>query len=233
MARFSAEFEAVPAGPARDVGLDRAFIGGYGHDDRVSAFSSFRALVSAKPGKRVQVVICVDKEEIGSYGNTGAQGRFVLDFIGELLEREGKTDERSIRRAMANSTILSADVSAAVNPDWQQVHDRLNAAYTGHGIVLTKFTGARGKAGASDASAELVGRIRNLWNQNNVLWQSAELGRVDEGGGGTVAHYLAKYGADVLDAGVAVLAMHAPMEVIHVGDLFMATKAYRVFLEKA
>jgi aspartyl aminopeptidase len=230
---ISAEFEVVPAGPARDVGLDRAFIGGYGHDDRVNSFASFAALLEAKPGDKAQVVICVDKEEIGSYGNTGAGARFVLDFIGDLLEAEGVTGERAIRRAMAESKILSGDVTASINPDWQQVHEKMNAAFTGHGFVLTKFTGSGGKGGASDCSAEFVGEIRNLMNKNKIVWQAAELGKVDEGGGGTVAHYLARHGADVLDAGAPVLAMHSPFELVHVGDFYMTFKAYKVFLEKA
>ena len=229
----SAEFEIVPAGPALDVGIDRAFIGAYGHDDRICAFSSVAAILDSKAGKKAQAVICVDKEEIGSYGNTGASARFMLDFIGDLLALEGKNDERSIRRALANSKILSADVNAAVNPDWQEVHEKRNAAFTGHGIVLTKFTGSRGKGGASDASAEFVGEVRNIFNNNGVVWQSAELGKVDEGGGGTVAHYLARHGADVLDVGVGVLSMHSPMEIAHVGDLYMAFKAYKAFLQDA
>jgi aspartyl aminopeptidase len=230
---ISAELEIVPAGKARDVGLDRAFIGGYGQDDRICAFTSASAIFETKPGKRAQVVLCVDKEEIGSFGSTGAGARVVLDFIGELLEKEGKTSERAIRRAMANSKILSADVNAAVNPDWQQVHDKRNAALTGHGICLSKFTGSRGKSGSSDASAEFVGEIRNLFNKHKVVWQAGELGKVDEGGGGTVALHLAKHGAQVLDAGVALLAMHSPMEIAHVGDLYSAFKAYKVFMEKA
>jgi len=227
----SAELEAVPAGPAVDVGLDRALIGGYGHDDRISAFSSVSAILDSKMGKRAQGVVCLDKEEIGSFGNTGATGRFLLDFIGELLALEGKNDERAIRRALANSKILSADVNAAVNPDWQEVHEKRNAALVGHGIVLTKFTGSRGKSGASDASAEFVGEVRKIFNDNNIVWQSAELGKVDEGGGGTIAHYLTNHGADVLDIGVGVLSMHSPMEIAHVGDLYMAYKAYKAFLQ--
>lgn len=229
----SAEFEVVPAGSAKDVGLDRAFIGGYGHDDRVCSFTSVTALLKAKATDRTQVVFCVDKEEIGSFGNTGARARFVMDFIGELLELENKDGERAIRRALANSKVISADVAPAVNPDWKEVHDKWNAALAGHGIVVMKFTGSRGKSGASDANAEYVGELRNLWNRHKVLWQSAELGKVDEGGGGTVAHMLARYGADVLDAGPAVLSMHSPFELVHVGDVYMACKAYRAFLENA
>ena len=229
----SAELEVVPAGPARDVGLDRAFIGGYGHDDRVCAFTSVAALLEAKTTKRTQVVFCVDKEEIGSFGNTGARSRFIMDFIGDLLELENKDGERAIRRTLANSKIISADVGAAVNPDWKEVHDKLNAPLAGHGIAIMKYTGSRGKTGASDANAEYVGELRNMWNDHKVLWQSAELGKVDEGGGGTVAHMLARYGADVIDSGPAVLSMHSPFELVHVGDLFMAYKAYKVFLENA
>lgn len=227
----SAELEVVPAGPARDVGLDRAFIGAYGQDDRVCSYAGVEALFHSKPAKRAQVVICVDKEEIGSYGNTGAYARVVLDFLGSLLELEGKTDERSIRRAMANSNVLSGDVSAAVNPDWQEVHEKNNAAFAGQGIVMTKFTGSKGKSGANDANAEFIGLMRSLWNKHKVVWQYAELGKVDEGGGGTVALYLARHGAEVMDAGTGVLAMHSPFELVHVADFYMTFKAYKVFLD--
>ena len=228
----SAELEIVPAGEARDVGLDRGFIGAYGQDDRICAYTSFAALLDSEKQGRTQVIACMDKEEIGSYGNTGAQGRFLLDFLGELLAREGKTDERAIRRAMANSLVLSGDVTAAVDPDWQEVHEKRNAAFTGFGLVLTKFTGSRGKAGASDASAEFLSRIRNLFNDTDVAWQPAEMGKVDEGGGGTVAHYVAAHGAEVLDCGPALLSMHSPMEIVHILDFYMTYKGYKAFLEK-
>jgi len=230
----SAELEIVPAGFARNVGLDGAFIGAYGHDDRVCAYTSLRALLDleAKP-QRTAVCFFMDKEEIGSTGNTGAEGRFLLDFLGELLAREGKDNERAIRRALANSQVLSADVNAAIDPDHQGVHDKHNAAVIGSGICLTKYTGVRGKAGSSDAHAEFIGKIRTILNAAKAPWQTGELGKVDEGGGGTVALFFARYGADVLDAGPALLAMHSPFELAHKDDVFSAYLCYKAFFAKA
>lgn len=231
---FSAEIEMVPVGPPRTVGLDGAFVGAYGHDDRICAYTSYRAVAELdKRPRRTAIAFFLDKEEIGSTGNTGAEGRFLLDFLGFLLEREGITSERAIRRTLANSQVLSADVNAAINPDWQDVHDKKNAAYVGRGISLTKYTGSRGKSGASDANAEFVGKIRKLYNDKKVPWQSAELGKVDEGGGGTVALFFARYGADVLDAGPAILAMHSPFELAHKDDIYSAFLAYKAFYKKA
>jgi aspartyl aminopeptidase len=230
----SAELEVVPAGPARNVGIDGAFVGGYGQDDRVCAYTGLRALLDlGKQPKRPAVCFFMDKEEIGSAGNTGAEGRFLLDFLGELLAREGKTSERAIRRALARTKVLSADVNAAVDPDWQDVHDKKNAAFVGRGICLTKFTGSRGKYGASDANAEFVGEIRNLLTANKAPWQTGELGKVDEGGGGTVAYLFARHGADVLDAGTALLSMHSPFELAHKDDIYSTYLAYLVFFAKA
>jgi len=228
----SAELEAVPAGVSRDVGLDRSMIGAYGHDDRSSVYASFRALTDMrKKPERTAVALFLDKEEIGSEGNTGAQGRFMLDLFGDLLEMEGEGSERSIRRALAASACLSADVNAGVEPDYQEAHELRNAARLGGGISITKFTGSRGKSGASDANAEFVARIRSLFNKHKIVWQAAELGKVDEGGGGTMGKFFAVYGMDVLDCGVPVLAMHSPFEVISKSDLFTAYRAFRAFFE--
>ena len=230
----SAELEVVPAGPSRNVGLDGAFVGGYGQDDRVCAYTSLRAMLDLKKQPtRTAVCFFMDKEEIGSTGNTGAEGRFLFDFLGELLAREGKPSERAIRRAMSRTKVLSADVNAAVDPDWQDVHDKKNAAFIGRGICLTKFTGSRGKYGASDANAEFVGDIRKLLNDRKVPWQTGELGKVDEGGGGTVALYFARHGAEVLDAGTALLSMHSPFELAHKDDIYSTYLAYLAFLSKA
>jgi len=227
----SAELEIVPAGPARRVGLDGAFIGAYGQDDRICAHTSMRAIFDLpKAPKRTAVCLVLDKEEIGSVGSTGAEGRFLLDFLGDLLAREGSTSERAIRRCLANSKVLSADVSPALDPDWQEVHEKKNAAFIGRGICLTKFTGQRGKAGASDAHAEFVGEIRNLLNAHKVPWQTGEVGKVDEGGGGTVALFFACHGADVLDAGPALLSMHSPFEISHIDDVYSSYLTYKAFL---
>ena len=229
----SAELEAVPAGVARDVGLDRSLIGAYGHDDRVCGYTSLRAMMDAGKPKGTVIALFLDKEEIGSEGNTGAQGRFLLETIGDLLAREGFESERAIRKTLANSRCLSADVNAGINPDWQSVHEPRNAAKIGHGLCITKFTGSRGKGGASDANAEFVGQIRKVLNEAKVCWHAAELGKVDEGGGGTIAKHFATHGMDVLDCGVPVLAMHSPFEVVSKVDVYMAYKAFRAFVEKA
>ena len=228
----SAELELVPAGKARDIGLDGDLIGAYGHDDRCCAYSSLRALLDARKAGRNLAALFFDKEEIGSEGNTGAVGRFMLDFAGELCRLKGDDSERKLRRLLASSEVLSADVSAALDPNFPEVHDKRNAALVGGGLVLTKYTGVRGKAGASDASAEFVGKIRRLFNKAKVVWQSAELGRTDLGGGGTIAKFVAMHGAEVLDCGPALLSMHSPCEVLSKADLFMTYKGYRTFFEK-
>jgi aspartyl aminopeptidase len=231
---ISAEIELVPAGFAREVGLDRALIGAYGQDDRVCAYTALRAIADlAKAPARTAVALFVDKEEIGSYGNTGATARFFLDLVGLLLERGGPTSELAVRRAVAASNILSADVNAALDPTWPEVHDKRNAAVAGKGICITKYTGSRGKGGASDAGAEFVGKIRSLLNAGGVPWQTGELGKIDEGGGGTVALYFAMHGAEVLDAGPALLSMHSPFELSHKDDVFSAFLTYKLFFEKA
>ncbi len=229
----SAELEIVPAGPARYVGLDRALIGGYGHDDRASSYAAVRALLDAKTSRKTQLVVCFDKEETGSFGNTGAQGRFLHYAVRRLFEvKKEKIEPDSVSMALHNSKALSADLAAAVDPNWSEVFDLRNAARIGYGLAIKKYTGQRGKVGASDASAELVGQIRKLFNDAKIPWQSTEMGKVDEGGGGTVAKFIASTGAEVLDVGPPVLAMHSPFELLHIADLYAAYRAYKTFLEK-
>ncbi len=229
----SAELELVPAGPARYVGFDRAFIGGYGHDDRASSYAAVRALLDAEASETTQLVVCFDKEEVGSFGNTGAQGRFLQYIVRRLCEaREKSVGESVVTEALHNSKALSADLAAAVDPNWPEVFDLRNAARAGYGLAIKKYTGSRGKVGASDASAEFVGEIRRLFNKNKIPWQSTEMGKVDEGGGGTIAKFIAATGAEVLDVGPPVLAMHSPFELLHIADFHAAYRAYKVFLEK-
>lgn len=229
---LSAELELVPAFKPRDIGFDRSMIGAYGQDDRVCAYTALRAILDIDTPEKTAVAVFADKEEVGSMGNTGLQSRFFENSIAELLEKyEGSTDIK-LRRVLANSELLSADVNAAFDPTYPEVSEKLNTAYIGKGICITKYTGARGKSGSSDANAEFVGKVRKLFNENGVVWQSGELGKVDIGGGGTVAQYVANYGMDVLDCGVALLSMHSPYELSSKVDVYMAYKAYKVFMEK-
>ncbi|AAM24881.1 aspartyl aminopeptidase [Caldanaerobacter subterraneus subsp. tengcongensis MB4] len=229
---LSAELELVPAYKPRDVGFDRSMIAAYGQDDRVSAYTSLKAILEIGVPERTAVAIFADKEEVGSMGNTGLQSRFFENAIAEILEKyEGSTDIK-LRRLMANSEMLSADVNAAFDPTYAEVSEKQNTAYFGKGVCITKYTGVRGKAGSNDANAEFVGKVRRLFNENGVIWQMEELGKVDMGGGGTVAQYAANYGMEVLDCGVALLSMHAPYELSSKVDVYMAYKAYKVFMEK-
>lgn len=229
---ISAEIEIVPAGKAKDAGLDRSLILAYGHDDRVSAFPSLKAIFEIKHPKKMAVALFTDKEEIGSVGNTGMCSAFFDNTVAELIALEKqKYNELYLRRAFTRSRVLSADVNAGFDPSFPEVFDKRNSSYVGKGIILTKFTGSRGKSGANDANAEFVGEIKNLFTANKIVWQASELGKVDAGGGGTIAYILANKGADVIDCGVAVLNMHAPFELISKVDLFMAYKAYKVFLQ--
>lgn len=229
---ISAEIEAVPLTPARFVGFDRSFLGGYGQDDKICSYTSALALQDIKLPRRTAVVICADKEEIGSDGNTSIQSACVMDFFGELMQlaRPGFR-EHELRKALVHSAAISADVNAAVEPNFKQVHEMSNAARAGYGLVLTKFTGHGGKREANDASAEFMGQVRRIFNQAGVPWQAAELGRVDEGGGGTVAKFLARYGMEIVDCGPGLLSMHSPMELVSVADLYAAYRGYRAFLE--
>ena len=227
---LSAELEIVPAGKARDCGLDRSMIAGYGQDDRVCAYTSLLALLEMEAPKRTSCCLLVDKEEIGSVGATGMQSRFFENSMAELLEAMGCYSELKLRRALKNSSMLSSDVSAGYDPAFGEAFEKKNAAYLGRGIVLNKFTGARGKSGSNDANAEYVAKVRKIFDDNQVAFQTAELGKVDVGGGGTIAYIAALYGMNVIDSGVSVLSMHAPWEVTSKADIYEAKKAYKAFL---
>jgi len=226
----SAEIEIVPAGKARDVGWDRSLVGAYGQDDRVCAYTSLEAIGEVKNPETTTVALFTDKEEIGSDGSTGAKSRFLEDFVGDLLERAGEeANGKRLRSCLMNSKALSADANAALDPDYQEVHEKRNAARLGYGVCITKFTGSGGKYGGSDANAEYLGHIRKLFNENGVVWQTGEIGKVDEGGGGTIAKFLAVYGMEVLDCGTPILSMHSPFELTSKADVFMTYKAYAAF----
>ena len=231
---LSAEIEAVPAGKARDFGLDRSMIMGYGHDDRVCAFAELDALLSIK---NIPESVCcgmlVDKEEIGSVGATGMQANYLENAVAELLSLAGEYSELKVRRTLKNSRMLSCDVSAGFDPLYASAYEKKNAAFLGRGVCYNKFTGSRGKGGSNDANAEYIGRLRKIMDDNKVCWQTAELGKVDVGGGGTIAYICALYGMEVIDSGVAVLNMHAPMEIISKADLYEAAKAYKAFMLEA
>ena len=229
----SAEIEVVPSGKARDYGLDRSMIAGYGHDDRVCAYTSLTAILDMDVCDYTCCTILVDKEEIGSVGATGAQSLFFENTIGEMLVKMGIDSFVQTRLALSRSKMLSSDVSAGVDPLFVSVNDKKNAAYLGNGIVFNKYTGARGKSGSNDASAEYVARIRAVMDESKIHYQTAELGKVDQGGGGTIAYILGNYNMDVIDAGIAVLNMHAPMEVVSKVDVYETYQAYKAFLKNA
>ena len=229
----SAEIEVVPSGKARDYGLDRSMIAGYGHDDRVFAYTSLTAILDMDVCDYTCCTILVDKEEIGSVGATGAQSLFFENTIGEMLVKMGIDSFVQTRLALSRSKMLSSDVSAGVDPLFVSVNDKKNAAYLGNGIVFNKYTGARGKSGSNDASAEYVARIRAVMDESNIHYQTAELGKVDLGGGGTIAYILGNYNMDVIDAGIAVLNMHAPMEIVSKVDVYETYQAYKAFLKNA
>ena len=223
---LSAELEAVPAFKAKDIGFDRSMIGAYGHDDRVCAYTALMATVKCKNPKYTAVTILTDKEETGSDGNTGLQSAYLKYFIADLAAEFGEEG----RTVLSNSECMSADVNAAFDPTFPDVMDKRNCAFINYGVVVTKFTGARGKSGTSDASAEFVGKIRRLLDKNNVIWQTGELGKVDMGGGGTVAAYIANLNVDTIDVGVPVLSMHAPFETVSKIDVYMTYKAFSAFI---
>ena len=227
---LSAELEIVPAGKARECGLDRSMIAAYGQDDRVCAYTSLLAMLEMEAPKRTACCLLVDKEEIGSVGATGMQSRFFENATAELLDAMGCYSDLKLRRALKNSSMLSSDVSAAYDPAYGDAFEKKNAAYFGRGIVLNKFTGARGKSGSNDANAEYVARVRNIFDSHKIAFQTAELGKVDVGGGGTIAYIAALYGMEVIDSGVAVLSMHAPWEITSKADVYEAKKAYKAFL---
>ncbi len=230
---LSAELEVVPAGEARDYGFDRSMIMGYGHDDRVCAYPSFCALLEMEAPEKTSVCLLVDKEEVGSVGATGMHSKFFEDALAEMINLQGNYSELSLRRAMRNSSMLSSDVSAAFDPNYPEVTEKRNAAYFGKGLVFNKYTGSRGKSGSNDANAEYMAKIRNILDQKQISYQTSELGKVDQGGGGTIAYILANYGMQVIDSGVAVLNMHAPWEIISKVDLYEALLGYQAFLKEA
>jgi aspartyl aminopeptidase len=228
---FCAEIEIVPSGMAKDVGFDRSLVGAYGQDDRVCAYTSLRALTDLTKTPDVTAIsFFFDKEEIGSEGNTGAKSRIIDDFISDLLTMKNEDhSERNLRKAIINSNALSADVNAGIEPDFQNVHEKMNAARVGYGICVTKFTGVRGKSGSNDANAEYFNKLRKVFNGNKIIWQVSELGKIDQGGGGTVAKFLAEYGMEIIDCGPAVLSMHSPFELCGKADIYMTYLAYSSF----
>ena len=230
---LSAEIEVVPAGKARDYGFDRSMIMGYGHDDRVCAYPSFVATVEAGTCEKTSVCLLVDKEEIGSVGATGMQSKFFTYAVAEIMEAMGGYSQIAFNRAMTNSKVLSSDVSAAYDPLYASVMEKKNAAYFGKGLVFNKYTGSRGKGGSNDANPEYMAELRKIMDENNVAFQTSELGKVDQGGGGTIAYILANYNMSVIDSGVAVLNMHAPWEIISKVDIYEAKRGYTAFLKEA
>ncbi|HJD36289.1 MAG TPA: aminopeptidase [Candidatus Blautia ornithocaccae] len=229
---LSAELEVVPAGPAKDYGLDRSMIMAYGHDDRVCAYPSFMAMLAQDKVEYTSVCLLVDKEEIGSVGATGMQSRFFENTTAEVMNAAGQYSELSLRRALKNSMMLSSDVSAAFDPNYPEVMEKKNSAYLGHGITFNKYTGSRGKSGSNDANPEYIARLRKVMEENQVAFQTAELGKVDQGGGGTIAYILANYNMEVIDCGVAVLNMHSPWEIASKVDIYEAYKGYCAFLKE-
>ena len=228
---LSAELEIVPAGPARDAGFDRSMILGYGHDDRVCAYPSLRAMLNVREPERTACCILVDKEEIGSVGATGMRSHFFDNALAEVMALTGEDNARLVRRALTNSFMLSSDVSSAYDPTYAASVDKKNVAVLGGGMVFNKFTGSRGKSGSNDANAEYLAALRRVLDDNKVNFQTAELGRVDLGGGGTIAYILALYGMNVIDSGIAVLNMHAPWEAISKADLYETLRGYEAFLK--
>ena len=228
----SAEIEIVPAGRARDVGWDRSLIGAYGQDDRVCTYATLEAVGELKAPKTTAVALFIDKEEIGSDGSTGAKSRFLEDFVADLFEVTGEHPSgTALRSCLMSSRALSADVNGALDPDYQDVHEKRNAARIGYGVCITKFTGSRGKYGSSDANAEYLAEILRLFNESKVVWQTGELGKIDEGGGGTIAKFLAVYGMEVVDCGTPLLSMHSPFEIASKADTYMTYKGYSAFFK--
>ena len=230
---LSAELEIVPAGKARDCGIDRSMILAYGQDDRVCAFTSLFAMLDVEEAVRTSCCILVDKEEIGSVGATGMHSRFFENTVAEVMDRLGEYSELNVRRALKNSKMLSSDVSAAFDPNYAAVNEEKNSAFMGHGLVFNKYTGSRGKGGCNDANAEYMAELRNIMDSENVTFQTAELGKVDQGGGGTIAYILAQYNMEVIDSGIALHNMHAPWEIASKIDIWEATKGYKAFLKHA
>lgn len=230
---LSAEIEIVPAGKAREAGLDRSMILAYGQDDRICAFTSVKAMLDVKETDRTLCCVLVDKEEIGSVGATGMQSRFFENAVAEVMNLVGEYSEMNMRRCLSRSCMLSSDVSAAFDPNFRSCFELKNAAWLGGGMVFNKFTGAKGKTGSNDANAEYIAHIRRMLDDKEITYQTAELGKVDVGGGGTIAYILALYGMNVIDSGVAVLNMHAPWEATSKADVYETYRGYKVFAEKA
>jgi aspartyl aminopeptidase len=233
---LSAELQVVPAGKARDAGLDKSLVMGYGHDDRICAYTAAEALFDLldEDLDKTAIVYLADKEEIGSEGNTGAKSIFIIDFIADLLAKNQEAfDSRTLRKTLMNSQILSADVNAAINPNYPSVHEKDNAVHIGFGVSVTKFTGSGGKGGSNDANAEFNAKIIRIFEEEKVNWQTGSLGKVDEGGGGTIAKFMAEYGAEVIDCGPGILGMHSLYELCSKADLYSTFKAYRAFFKKA
>lgn len=230
---LSAELEVVPAGKARESGIDRSMIMAYGQDDRVCAYTSLAAMLEVKDVTKTTCCLLTDKEEIGSVGATGMQSRFFENTVAELLEAKGEYSELILRRCLKNCRMLSSDVSAAYDPLYAASYEKNNAAYFGRGMVFNKFTGSRGKSGSNDANAEYMGALRKILDDNQIAYQTAELGKVDVGGGGTIAYILSLYGMEVIDSGVAVLNMHAPWELTSKADVYETKKGYVAFLKDA
>ena len=227
---ISAELEVVPAGAARDYGFDRSMIMGYGHDDRVCAYPSYKAMFELGSVKRTAVCLLVDKEEIGSVGATGMTSFYFENTVAEVINACGDYSDIKVRRALNNSRMLSSDVSAGFDPNYPSVMEKNNSAFLGKGLTFNTYTGSGGKSGSNDANAEYVALVRKIMDDADVTWQTAELGKVDVGGGGTIAYLMAKYGMNVIDSGVPVLSMHAPWEIISKADLYEALKGYIAFL---
>jgi aspartyl aminopeptidase len=229
----SAEIEAVPAGRARDYGIDRSMIMGYGHDDRICAYPSYKALLELEESQKTCVCLLVDKEEIGSVGATGMHSKFFENAVAEIINCTGEYSEILFRRAFKNSKMLSSDVSAAFDPNYPSAMEKNNSAYFGKGLVFNKYTGSRGKYNSNDANAEYMAQLRNICDKNKVVYQTAELGKVDQGGGGTIAYILANYNMEVIDSGIALHNMHAPWEIASKADIYEAKKGYLAFLREA
>lgn len=229
---ISAEIEVVPSFKARSVGFDKSMVGAYGQDDRSCSYAALRAILSVDIPRRTCICVLTDKEEIGSVGNTGAYANFFETLVEFLFNRRyGNVNIYDVKCCLENSRMLSADVNPAVDPNYTGVQDPKNASYLGQGVVIQKYTGSRGKVGGSDANAEYLGYIRNIFDENKIFWQSAELGKVDQGGGGTIAYLMAKYGMEVLDCGIPILSMHSPFEVISKIDLYEMYRAAKVFFD--
>ena len=230
---LSAELEIVPAGKARDYGIDRSMVMAYGHDDRVCSYTSLMAMLKVEKIDKTCVCLLVDKEEIGSVGATGMQSKFFENTVAEVMDRVGDYSDIKLRRALKNSKMLSSDVSAAFDPNYPSVMEKKNSAYFGKGLVFNKYTGSRGKGGCNDANPEFIAELRAIMDKHDVAFQTAELGKVDQGGGGTIAYILANYNMEVIDCGVALHNMHAPWEVASKVDIYEAMKGYYAFLLEA